>query len=100
MVSILARTVFFDNSELAATGLPSEDELAVLEPYRDQLPVEVFTKEYRSPKTDGSGKYRDNLVRALDLFAKAGWELRDGRMTNKATGEPLFSEFLLVSPQL
>ena len=52
---------YFDNSPLASTGLPSEEELKLLNPWRDQLPKEIFTKTYQPPVSDGSGVPRDNL---------------------------------------
>ena len=55
---------YFANSELAATGLPG-DELALLEPFRDRLPEEVFEQEFKLPVTDGSGNNRDNLRAAV-----------------------------------
>lgn len=90
---------YFDNTELAATGLPSEAELALLEPFRDQLPPEVFTKEYRAPSTDGSGNARKNLRIALKLLREAGWTLKDGVMTGP-NGTALRFEILLVQPTL
>jgi len=89
---------YFSNSELASSGLPEGDELALLEPYRDQLPEEVFTTEYHPPSTDGSGNIRDNLRVAAGLLQDAGWEVRDGVLTNTETGQPMVIEFLLVSP--
>ncbi len=89
---------YFDNSKLASHGLPTAQELALLEPYRDQLPEEVFTKEFRAPQTDGSGTYRANLAKAIELLGQAGWSIRDGLMTNDETGQPLTIEFLLVQP--
>ena len=56
-----APTSYFSNSELAAHGLPGPDELALLEPFRDRLPKEVFDQEFKLPVTDGSGNNRDNL---------------------------------------
>jgi len=91
-------TSYFDNSELAAKGLPSEAELELLEPYRDQLPEKLFTQEFRVPETDGTGKYRDNLVRAIELLEEAGFFIRDGKMIDPRTDEPFFIEFLLVQP--
>ncbi|HEX6144775.1 MAG TPA: extracellular solute-binding protein [Geminicoccaceae bacterium] len=88
---------FFSNSELAATGLPGEAELALLEPYRDQLPEEVFTSVYEPPSTDGSGNPRRNLRQALQLLNEAGWTVRDGKLRN-AEGQPMRFEILLVSP--
>jgi microcin C transport system substrate-binding protein len=89
---------YFANSELAATGLPSPDELDVLAPLRAELPPEVFTREYRPPVSDGSGYDRKNLLAALALLAEAGWVVRDGRLVNAATGEPMTFEILLDDP--
>jgi len=86
---------FFSNSELGSSGLPTGDELAILEPYRDQLPPEVFTKEYQPPVTNGSGQQRTGIRTALRLFKKAGYEVRDQVMINAATGQPLQFEMLL-----
>lgn len=87
---------YFENSELAATGLPSEAELELLTPYRDQLPGEVFTEEYSPPSTTGEGGLRGNLRTAVELLAKAGWGFKEGRMVNLETGEPLRFEILLA----
>ncbi|OHC74493.1 MAG: hypothetical protein A3G18_11455 [Rhodospirillales bacterium RIFCSPLOWO2_12_FULL_58_28] len=89
---------YFDNSEMAATGLPSGDELAILEPYRGRAPDEVFTREYQPPATDGSGNIRANLGAADSLLKDAGWVIRDGKRVREKTGEPLDFEVLLVSP--
>jgi len=89
---------FFDNSELAATGVPSKEELAILEPYRGKIPNEVFTQEYNPPKNDGSGKIRRNLRTASKLLNDAGWIIKDGKRVNEKTGQALEFEVLLVSP--
>jgi len=89
---------YFDNSELAATGLPEGDELALLEPYRDQLPEEVFTEEYNPPSSTGPGGLRGNLREAGKLLTDAGWVVKDRKRVNAETGEPLTFEVLLVSP--
>ncbi|HZR71076.1 MAG TPA: extracellular solute-binding protein [Burkholderiales bacterium] len=90
---------YFDNSELAATGLPSDAEKAVLEPWRGKIPDEVFTAEYQPPKTDGSGNNRDNLKRAVDLLKAAGWQIDpQTRKLKNAAGQPLEFEILLVNP--
>ncbi len=86
---------FFSNSELGSSGLPAGAELAILEPYRAQLPPEVFTKEYQPPSTDGSGQQRDNIRTALRLLKQAGYEVRNQIMVNAKTGEPLAFEMLL-----
>lgn len=96
---LYARTKsYFSNSELAAEGLPGPRELELLEPYRDRLPPEVFTKVYEPPSTDGTGWPRENLRRAFALLEEAGWVVRDMRLVNAETGRPMSFEILLVSP--
>jgi microcin C transport system substrate-binding protein len=91
---------FFDNSELAATGVPQGAELALLEPYRDQIPAEVFTTEYNPPKTDGSGRNRENLKKAAKLLEEAGWKVDKStrKLTHSELG-PFAFEILLYDPQ-
>jgi microcin C transport system substrate-binding protein len=88
---------YFSNSELASSGLPSEAELKLLNPYRDQLPKEVFTKEYQAPSSKGTD-LRHNLRIGLEMLREAGWEVQNGRLVNKQTGQPLAFEILLVQP--
>ena len=49
---------YFENSELASGDLPKDAELALLEPFRGQIPDTVFSEVYSIPKTDGSGNAR------------------------------------------
>ena len=89
---------YFENSDLAARGLPSQAELAILEPHRGAVPEEVFTTEFVPPSTDGSGNNRRNLRSARALLKEAGWITRDGALVNEATGEPMTIEFLYFEP--
>ena len=89
---------FFENSELASTGLLTGKELDILSPYMDVLPKEVFTREYNSPKTDGSGFIRKELQTATSLLKDSGWDIINGKLINKKTGEEFRFEILLVSP--
>ena len=91
-------TSYFSNSELASSGLPSPEELAILERYRGRIPEEVFTQEFRLPVTDGSGNNRDNLRRALELLHAAGWRIDNRRRLVDAQGRPFSFEMLLSSP--
>jgi len=91
---------YFFNSELAARGLPSKEELEILEPLRAQVPPEVFTQEFRLPVTDGSGNNREGARRAIALLKEAGWEVRNGKMTNVKSGQPLSFELLLGEPRM
>jgi microcin C transport system substrate-binding protein len=86
---------YFSNSELAATGLPQGKELALLEEFSDQLPAAVFEVEWRPPTTDAENTLRDNLKKARDLLAAAGWTIQDGVLKN-AQGEVFEIDVLLV----
>ena len=86
---------FFGNSELASSGLPTPAELKYLEPFRGKIPEEVFTKEFKLPESDGTGNVRDLARRALALLKEAGWEIKDGKMTEVKTGKKLAFEMLL-----
>jgi microcin C transport system substrate-binding protein len=88
---------YFSNSELASRGLPTSDELAVLEPFRGKVPDEVFTKEYQPPTTDGSGNIREGAREALRLLGEAGWTVKNGKLVN-GKGEPLAFEILIDEP--
>ncbi|TDQ85494.1 microcin C transport system substrate-binding protein [Dongia mobilis] len=84
---------FFQNSPMEAKGLPSPAELALLEPWRGQIPEEVFTTEYQPPVSDGSGTNRDNLSRAAQLLEAAGWKLEGARRIKD--GQAFEFEFLI-----
>lgn len=85
---------FFQNSGFEAQGLPTPGELALLEPFRDQLPETIFTEPaYVPPVTDGTGNNRAQLRRAGQLLDEAGWKIVNGKRRN-AAGEPLKIEFL------
>ena len=86
---------YFDNSELAASGLPSEDELKLLEPLRGQIPDEVFEQPFKLPHTNADGKIREQQRRAYELLTEAGWKIENDRMVD-ADGKPVKFEFLLV----
>lgn len=91
-------TSHFANSELAATGLPSEAELKLLEPLRDQLPPEVFTQAFALPDYSQPGAERTFLREALQLLTEAGYERRGAGLVDKRTGVPLTVEFLTQDP--
>lgn len=88
---------FFENSDLKATGLPDADELALLEPYRDQLPDAVFGEAVTPPISDGTNRDRTMRRKATQLLAEAGWHVQEGILKNGA-GETLQIEFLTDAP--
>lgn len=87
-------TSFFSNSDMASSGLPSEEERAILEPLG--LPAEVYMQEISLPVTDGSGNIRENLRTAADLLRRAGWSVEGGKLVKD--GQPFVFEMLLVQP--
>jgi microcin C transport system substrate-binding protein len=89
---------YFENSELAATGLPTAAEKALLQPFRDKLPPRLFTEPFRSPVTDGTrASLRENLRKAGRLLEDAGWTIRDGKLVNQE-GQPLTFEVISWDP--
>lgn len=90
---------YFDNSEMAAHELPTEEELAILEPYKGKIPEEVFTTVFTAPKSDGSGIIREQQRKAYRLLQEAGYEIKDGKMVDK-DGKQLSFEFLMFQTNL
>lgn len=96
---------YFENSELAAVGLPDAQQLELLTPlqktYPDFVPPEVLTTEYQPPRTDGSGNNRANLKRATELLDLAGYKIgADGIRVHEKTGDRLEFEFVDANPAL
>ncbi|MBN9074492.1 MAG: ABC transporter substrate-binding protein [Rhizobiales bacterium] len=101
---------YFVGGDLASSGLPQGRELEILNEYRDKLPPELFTQEFRLPVYE-QPKPREgdppqpapasppeperNILReAVKLFGEAGWKIQNGRMVNEKTGEPFRFEIL------
>lgn len=88
---------YFDNSDMASSGLPDAEELKILEPYRGKIPDAVFTQTYAPPKTDGSGNNRVNLKKAADMLEAAGWKLGADGIREK-DGQALKFEIIDATP--
>ena len=94
MFGLYDRTAsFFQNSPLMATGKPSAEELALLEPLRDKLPAEVFGEAFVPPVSDGSGRDRAMFQKAAELLTAAGCK-RSGTGLLAPDGSPFSIEFL------
>ncbi len=89
---------FFDNSEYASVGIPLGGELALLEPYRNELPKEVFIDKFSLPVSKGNGDNRENLKHAQELLKEAGFNVKNGKL--QKDGIPFVFELLLVSPAM
>jgi microcin C transport system substrate-binding protein len=88
---------YFSNSDLASSELPSPDELKLLDPFREELPPDLFTKPFTLPVTDGSGNDRPQLMAALKMLGQAGWHVKDLQLVN-AQGEQMQFAILLPDP--
>jgi microcin C transport system substrate-binding protein len=100
MYGAYERTVsVFQNSTMMAVEPPSPEELALLAPFRNKLPEEVFAKPFLPPVSDGSGQDRSLLRKASRLLAAAGYPIKDGKRVD-ASGAPITIEFLLDEPGL
>lgn len=92
--SYIRSNSFFTNSELAATGKPDAAELKLLNPLRSKLNPAVFGEVPQPPTTSPPHSLRDNLRKARELLAEAGWTYRNGALRN-AKGEPFEFEMML-----
>jgi microcin C transport system substrate-binding protein len=89
---------YFEGTELACSGVPEGAELAILETVRDKVPAEVFTTAYTHPETGTPEKVRNNLREGTRLLREAGYEIRNQKLVNARTGEPMSVEILTESP--
>jgi microcin C transport system substrate-binding protein len=87
----------FENSPMKASGKPSPAEVALLEPFRKELPEEVFGEPYVPPVTDGSGQDRRWLRQGAQLLNEAGFALKNGKRV-MPNGTPITIEFLIDEP--
>lgn len=88
---------YFQNTELASSGLPQGLELEILEGVKDKVPASVFTTPYSNPEGWSEGLRRGNLREAANLLRQAGYEVKGGKLVN-AKGEPFTMEILLSNP--
>lgn len=108
---------YFEGGDPASSGLPTGKELAILDPYRDKLPPEVFDKEFKLPVYGTPQATRENLGEAARLLKEAGWArppapgvwqrvlswvglatLPDPSVLVNAAGQPFRIEFLGDDP--
>lgn len=83
----------FGNTDCAPQGAPAPEELALLEPWRKQLPPAVFGPMYTPPRTDGENSLRGNLRKAQAMLREAGWTVQGGQLRN-AQGKAMVLEYL------
>jgi microcin C transport system substrate-binding protein len=88
---------YFAGTELASSGLPEGQELAILETVRDKVPPEVFTTPYQNPVGGNPDAVRANLRESARLLKEAGYEIKDRKLTDPA-GKPVSVEILVDDP--
>jgi microcin C transport system substrate-binding protein len=91
---------YFSNSDLASSGLPSAAERILLDPWKKQLPPELFNAPFSLPVNNAPADMRDNLIKAKELLMRAGWLVKDGKLVDGRTGEPFTIEFLIEMPSM
>ncbi len=89
---------YFENTELASSGLPEGKELEILEEIRELVPKEVFTTPFKLPVNRTARDFRNHLRKAAKLLDEAGWKIKNGMRVHEKTGEHLRAEVLLVQP--
>jgi microcin C transport system substrate-binding protein len=91
---------YFDGTELACSGMPEGQELELLEPVRGQVPPDLFTKPYTNPVGGSRENVRANLREATRLLKEAGYEVRNQKLVDARSGEPLSVEMLTDEPSV
>lgn len=86
---------YFPNTAFAASGIPEGEEKALLEPYKGQIPVEVFTTPFTLPEHPNEQSIRKSADKALCLLKDAGWEIKNQKLINVKTGKPFVFEALI-----
>ena len=96
---------YFTNSDLSANfngpSKPTEAELKILKPLKEKypkwVPDAVFGPMPAAPSTAPPSSLRNNLRKARELLAQAGWQYRDGALRNMQ-GEPFRFEMVEDGP--
>lgn len=88
---------YFNGAGYSSEGIPKGEELKLLEPFREELPKELFSQPFELPVTDASGRDRKVKRQALKLFKSAGWNLKSGKLLD-ASGTQLSLEIMSGSP--
>ncbi len=89
---------YFAGTELASSGLPEGLELEILQSVKDKVPADLFNKPYTNPVGGNPQAVRNNLREALALLREAGYEIRNTKLVNTKSGEPMRVELLVQQP--
>jgi microcin C transport system substrate-binding protein len=89
---------YFYGTELACSGVPQGQELEILQTVKDKVPPDLFSMPYINPIAGSPQAVRNNLREALKLLREAGYEVKNTKLVNAKTGEPMRVEMLIVQP--
>ncbi|HEX5509146.1 MAG TPA: extracellular solute-binding protein [Pseudolabrys sp.] len=89
---------YFEGTELASSGIPTGQELEILNTVRDQVPAELFSKPYTNPVGGNPQNVRNNLREALKLLRQGGYEVKNTQLVNAKTSERMTVELLVDEP--
>ena len=89
---------YFAGSDLSAYGKAGTDrEQALLQPFMNEVRADVMSGTFRLVASDSSGRDRETLRRALGLLARAGYEVSNGALRQKSTGQPFTFEIMTTT---
>ena len=91
---------FFQNTDLASSGIPEKLELSYLNKYRNQLQNQIFNKEFLLSTTDGSGNIRNQLKTAKKILSESGWKIKNNQLINIKTNKPFKFNITIIQPSL
>jgi peptide/nickel transport system substrate-binding protein len=81
---------YYSGSVLSSKGKPADEaELAVIG--KDGLRADYMDGTYALPVSDGSGKDRKMLRKAVGLLKEAGWTVKDGKLADASGAQMAFT---------
>ena len=95
--SYLRTNSFFSNSEFASYGLPDEEELKILNKFKNDIPSQIFNTPFILPKTNGTGFNRKNLLKAKKILKNSKYCIKNQKLINSENQKPIEFEFLIDS---
>src|SRR6185295_8304471 len=89
---------FFEDSELSAYHRAADArERALLAPFPNAVRADVLDGTWSLPVTDGSGRDRTTVRRAIELLSAAGYELRGTELVERRSGKPVTFEIMVAN---
>lgn len=91
---------YFAGSELSAFARPADArERALLARFPHAVRADILDGAWKLPPSDGSGRDRAGLARALTLLGEAGWSLEGSILRERKSGQPFAFEILVATKE-